>query len=259
MKALITATLLSIMAGSALARDLPADPMRSVMWEEMADRHFSGGPIIFDDRVRLLAPDHAENQMTVPLTVDARGIDDVEEIVIVADLNPIQKAVAYTVLDAEPFLSVQIKLEQSSPIRVGVRTRDGTWHMNGRIVDAAGGGCTAPAAAHSTANWVKTLGQTKALARREGPEAVRVRFTIKHPMDTGLADGIPVFHLNQIDVASGGKILSRFELFEPISENPSIAIMPRVSERDDTISFSARDTEGNQFRYKVNVPLASSL
>lgn len=259
MKALVTAAFLTVLASGATARDLPADPMRSVMWEEMAEQHFSSGPIVFDERVRLLAPAHAENQMMVPLTVDARDIADVEEIVIVADLNPIQKAVAYTVLDAEAFLSVQIKLEQSSPIRVGVRTRDGTWHMNGQIVDAAGGGCTAPAAAHSTANWVKTLGQTKALARREGPDAVRVRFSIKHPMDTGLADGIPVFHLNQIDVASGGKILSRFELFEPISENPSIAIMPRVDAREDTISFSARDTEGNQFRYNVAVPQASSL
>ena len=74
---------------SAFGRVLPVDPLESVMWKSMAERFMPEGEIVFDDRVKVMAPLSAENQFHVPVTVDASALDDVKEIIVVADLNPI--------------------------------------------------------------------------------------------------------------------------------------------------------------------------
>jgi len=149
---------------SGLAAELPDDPLESVMWNNMAQRFFPG-EVVFDQRVKLLAPHSAEDQFHVPITVDATELANVEEIVAVADLNPIPHILTLRPKNAQAFIGFRVKLQQTTPIRVGVRTTDGVWHINAVEVDAAGGGCTAPAAAHGQENWFKTLGHTRAVWR----------------------------------------------------------------------------------------------
>ena len=48
-----------------------------------------------------------------------------------------------------------------------------------------------------------------------------LRVRVMHPMDTGLAAGIPAFYLRQLSVhEAGGAELLRLATWEPVSENP---------------------------------------
>jgi sulfur-oxidizing protein SoxY len=251
---------LLLLAASTLgtAATLPPDPLKSVMWENMASRFFPG-EVVIDQRVIVMAPVDAEDQMQVPVTVDATALEDVVEIVAVADLNPIPHIMSLRPLQAQPFVGFRVKLEQATPIRAAVRTSDGVWHVNGTYVNAAGGGCTAPAAAHGTNNWYDTLGQTRAISRRETNDLARLLLRMRHPMDTGLADGIPVFYMNEVKIRDEqGVALADVDLFEPISENPTLTLKPKVSSDSSELSVYARDTEGHEFEFNVPVPAVTA-
>jgi sulfur-oxidizing protein SoxY len=245
----------AVFAAPAAARDLPEDRLGSVMWEHVAEQFFPDGEIIFDPRVKVMAPESAENQFQVPVTVDASGLSGVEQIVVVADLNPISHVLTYRPVSAKPFIGLRIKLEQASPIHVGVKLSDGTWRMGGAVVDAAGGGCTAPAQAHANPNWMATLGEIKATAAPGEGSASRLAFNIRHPMDTGLADGIPAFHIEEVEVTSAsGEVVARLELFGSVSENPSIVLQPELPGEDRLLEVEARDTEGYSYGFSLDVP-----
>jgi len=194
--------------------ELPEDPLNSIMWTYMAERYFPG-EVVIDQRVIVQGPLDAEDQMQVPITVDATQLENVEEIVALADLNPIPHILTLRPTRAQPFIGFRVKLEQATPIRVGVRTSDGVWHVNG----------------------------------------VYVTMRMKHPMDTGLAPGIPVFYMNKIEVTSPqGAALAELELFEPISENPTLTLKPLVSDNIDELIVHAGDTEANEFHFSLPVP-----
>ncbi|MGE0281868.1 MAG: quinoprotein dehydrogenase-associated SoxYZ-like carrier [Rhizobiaceae bacterium] len=244
----------SVLASPALAAELPADPLRSVMWNDMVER-FLPGNVVFDDRVKVMVPKNAEDQFFVPVTVDAQAISNVKEIVILADLNPIPKVLSFKPENAAPFIGTRIKVEQSTPVRAAVRTSDGVWHVGGSIIDAAGGGCSAPAQQYKNANWAETLGQTRAAARREDAETARVSLRIRHPMDTGLADGIPAFYLSHLTVtADGGRSIGAIESYEPVSENPTFTLKAKVSTDETALAFNGRDNEGNTYSFRLPVP-----
>jgi len=237
------------------AAQLPPDPFESVMWKQMAERYFPGEKVVFDSRVIVSAPKSAENQFHVPITVDATALDNVEEIVAVADLNPIPHILTVRPIKALSFVGFRVKLQQGTPIHVGARTSDGVWHIGGAYVDAAGGGCTAPAMAHGQSNWMKTLGKTRALTRRESALSARMTIRMRHPMDTGLAAGIPAFFMNKITVRDeAGDAVAELDLYEPVSENPTVTIKPSVGQAEETLQVTARDTEGNEFGFPLVVP-----
>lgn len=237
------------------AANLPADPLDSVMWDNMAERFFAGGRIVFDSRVKMLVPQSAEDQFFVPVTIDASALHGVEEIVVVADLNPIPHVLSYRPTSAAPFIGFRLKVEQSTPVRAGVRTADGVWHMGGTIVDAAGGGCSAPAQAYSNANWAETLGRTRAIVRREDADTARLTVRIRHPMDTGLANGIPAFYLSRMAITAGdGRAVGLLETYEPVSENPTFTLKAKVAQWDTALTFDSRDNEGNQYRFSLPIP-----
>lgn len=250
----------SLFCSTVLARELPADPLDSVMWQSMADRFMPDGEVVFDERVKVMAPLSAENQFHVPITVDASQLDDVQKIVVVADLNPIPLVMNMRPEKALSYIGFRLKLQQTSPIHVGVQTGDGVWHVGYAIVDAAGGGCTAPAAAHGTSNWMKTLGETRALASRTDASSARMTLRMRHPMDTGLAAGIPAFYMNELVVKnSAGELVAEIDLFEPVSENPTLTLRPRVGREAETLVVSTRDTEGNMFDFPLSIPPVSDL
>ena len=243
-------------ASAANSSTLPEDPLNSVMWENLAGRFFAG-EVVIDQRVKVIGPRDAENQLQVPITVDATALDDVVEIVALADLNPIPHILTLHPTRAQAFIGFLVKLEQATPIRVGVRTADGVWHVNGIHVSAAGGGCTAPALAHGTDDWYQTLGETRALFRRETADSSRLRVRMRHPMDTGLAPGIPVFYMNTLKVSSpAGEELALVEMFEPVSENPTLTLKPLVEDKLDELLVYARDTEANEFNFSLPVTSA---
>ncbi|WP_238388283.1 quinoprotein dehydrogenase-associated SoxYZ-like carrier [Sinimarinibacterium sp. NLF-5-8] len=227
----------------AVARD--ADPLRSPGWRWMATRYFSGAPIEFDARVQVKLPTSAEDALNVPVQVDARALaQPVTEILVFADLNPITTVLRYRPIHAHPALSFRFKVQQGTPVRAAARTADGVWHIGGAWIDAAGGGCTAPSIASGDAQWSDRLGEISA---RLWPRTDhrRLRFQIMHPMDTGLADGIPAFYIERAQVMDEhGQTLAELELFEPVAENPVITLdLPG----NGAVELRARDTQGNPF------------
>ncbi len=220
-------------AAGALPLALPAlaapdpfegDPFKSHPWPDMR-REFLGkdARVQFDDRVKVIGPKFAEDPMNVPISVRT-DLRDVEQITVVVDRNPIRKVLDYWPLQALPAIAFRFKLEQASPVRAAVRTKDGVWHVGGTWVDSSGGGCTVSGVTRNDGSWVRTLGQVHARVFPSSPAgdaAARLRLQVMHPMDTGLVGGIPAFYVNRLSVRDGDdRELARLATFEPVSENP---------------------------------------
>jgi sulfur-oxidizing protein SoxY len=250
-------------AASGPDSDPAPDPLRSVMWSDMRALLLGGGPVMFDERVRVAAPASAEDALNVPVMVDASSLDargKVEEIVVFADMNPIPRILNYRPSHAKPLIGLRLKLQQATPIRAAARTPDGVWHVGGVFVDAAGGGCTSPALAHGDPQWERHLGEVQARAwEQAGDGAVRLRFRVRHPMDTGLAPGIPAFHLENLVIRdAGGRELGRIDTFEPVAENPVFTL--EVSPAADTRSLrlTGRDNNGTSVLAEIPLPWRQS-
>jgi len=243
---LAASCLLLGVSSSALAGDAPStiDPLNSPSWQYVQARYFDGQKLIFDDRIKVLAPTAAEDPLDVPIMVTSDGIADVEEVVVIADLNPIQKILAYQPKRASPDISFRFKVEQSTPVRAAMRTKDGVWHLGGTWLSAAGGGCTTPSGG-SSGLWQGHLGEVNARIWPREDKNQRLRLRVIHPMDTGLAKGVPVFYIDQITLRDdSGAELATLQPFEPISENPVLSFdLKNVG----PVHVEGHDIQGNTF------------
>lgn len=226
------------------------DPVTSVMWNYFHHKLLNDQPYVFDDRIRLLAPPFAEDARQVPIEIDARAYQgEVVRILAWAELNPLPQIVDFQPLQRVlPWLSIRIRVEQATPLRAAVLTRDGVWHIGSTRIKAAGGGCTAPSVVRTQPGWEAHIGEVSgARFARAGFSRVRVR--IAHPMDNGMLSGIPEFYLNQAQLkdASGG-LLARLELFPAVSENPTLSF---DIEGDGETQLSLSDISGNGFNATV--------
>jgi sulfur-oxidizing protein SoxY len=233
-----------------------ADGTDSIRWQNLKEQYFKGATIRTDARVKVLAPIAAEDSLNVPIGVKIDGLPDVEEVHVLADYNPIVKAVEFYPKGAMPSLAFRIKLQQTSPIRALAKTKQGTWHMGVAVVEAAGGGCTAPSVGSGDNNWRSTLNQVQSRtfsSAAQSKDAVRVRFGISHPMDTGLAPGIPAFFIEKISVMTeAGREMMRIHAFEPISENPVFSIDLPPEHREAKLKLVGVDNQGNKINARVS-------
>ncbi len=221
------------------------DPLKSAVWPDMQRRFLDQAPVVFDERVRVMAPSLAEDSLNVPVAVKIEGLEDVRRVLVIADFNPIVKVLEFRPSGARPALSFRMKLQQASPVRALAQTADGVWHAGGMWVNATGGGCTAPSTGRGGSGWADTLNQVQGrIWSQDGARRVRVR--IMHPMDTGLAPGIPAFHLERLSLRdAGGRELMALDLFEPVSENPVFSFdVPGTAA--DALTLVGRDNNGNR-------------
>ncbi len=235
------------MAGRGTA-DTATDPLNSVMWQQMHERLLGGAPVVFDERVRVSLPRSAEDSMNLPLWVDASELGEVQRLILFAELNPIPKVLEMEPLKAAPRIGLRIKVQQTTPVRAAAMTPDGVWHVGGGLVDAAGGGCTAPSVGSSSSDWAEHLGEVSArLWQRRDYSRLRARLI--HPMDTGLVDGIPAFYLESLELRDpGGALLARLSLYEPVAENPLLTLdLPKVNQ----VTLQGRDNNGNPLQARV--------
>ncbi len=240
--------------------ETPKDPLNSTMWEDLSERFFGTAPIVFDDKVRVVVPRLVENQAQVPITADARALDDVKKLIIFADLNPIIHVMTLSPRKAKPYISFRMKVEQATPIRAAALTSDGVWHVGGVFLDAAGGGCSAPAMARQMADWSETVGQTQAKLWRELDGSARIRLRMRHPMDTGLAtDNTPAYFIETLKVRVGGGVsLAEIEMHEPVSEDPTLTLMLRLPSSATAVELEGRDNNGGLFESSVPAPWRQS-
>lgn len=225
------------------------DPLRSPLWAGMQQRFFDGQPVVFDERVQVRMPATAEDSLNVPVEVSARGFDRIERILVFADLNPIPKILEFEPGQARPRLAFRLKVEQSTPVRAAVLDGHGTWHVGGAWISAAGGGCTMPSIGTGNPLWQERIGEVAARQWSPFDGGSRLRFRVIHPMDTGLAAGIPVFHLEDVRILDdAGEPLARLALYEPVSENPVISL---DFDRVGPVRIEGRDTQGNPVSARV--------
>ncbi len=236
----------------------PGDPYKSLPWVDMR-REFlgAGARAVFDARVKVVGPAFAEDPMNVPISVSAPALQGVERIVVMVDRNPIRKVLELQPLGALPSVSFRFKLEQASPVRAAVLTRDGLWHIGSTWVDSSGGGCTVSGATRKDGSWSQTLGVVSGRMFDASPmpgaldSGTRLRLRIMHPMDTGLVNGIPAFHLTRFSVRDGqGAELLRIQTFEPVSENPVFSFDFPVRPQPP-LRISGVDNNGNRIDSKI--------
>ena len=233
----------------ALALDDPKTPLKDPMASGMWSYHqveILGDPvdIRFDDRVVVRAPSEAEDPFSVPVLVDATAVPDVKRIVLLVDYGPIPKILTFWPGMAKAQLSFRFKIDQTTPVRAAVETHSGSWHIGQTVIEAAGGGCTAPAVAYASDDWEEELGKVYG---QLWPERGRMRMIVDHPMDTGLADGIPVFVITDLNIdAADGTNLARLELHEPVNEDPAFTLYFPDGGLGDQVRVHGRDNNGNE-------------
>lgn len=233
------------------------DPLASMQWPVVRQKFMGSGAHRFDDRVLLKGPPFAEDAMNVPMWLDARPLAqagiEIERIVVVADRNPVQHILTFEPHRALPVLAFRFRLEQGSPVRAMVRSRQGTWHVGQTWVNAAGGGCTVPGATRADGSWSQTLNQVQARFFQNvlDGQGTRLRLRVMHPMDTGLVAGIPAFYIEELELRdSAQRLWWRLELHEPVSENPLITVEMGQTPRG-TLTLQGRDNNGNRIHHEV--------
>ena len=231
----------------SLAQKPLNDPLGSVQWDDMYAAFLSDYPAVFDERVRVSAPDFAEDPMNVPISIDATQLAGIKVMVIFADFNPIPLIARYYPTKAKATLSFRFKIQQASPVRVAVLTDDDTWHVGGVWVNSAGGGCTVASTGRLVGDWADYLGDIYG-KRWSNVDSNRVRFLIHHPMDTGLVTGIPDFYIEELEFTNAdGEELAHIELYEPINENPVLSLDFLGDNLASTILMEGEDNNGNEF------------
>lgn len=261
LSALLALAVAAGIAGGARAEGaIPQDPLKSVMWEDMHAQFFEGAKVVFDERVKVSVPKTVENQAQVPVTADARALSNVQRLVVFADLNPIAHVLTLMPEKAEPYIAFRMKVEQGTPIRAAALTSDGVWHVGGVYLDAAGGGCSAPAMARGEANWADTVGQTQGRVWRQADGSARVRMRMRHPMDTGLArDNTPAFFVEDLQMRSdAGELLARLRLAEPVSEDPTLSLQVRLPASATRVEVDGRDNSGAIYQSTIPAPFNPS-
>jgi sulfur-oxidizing protein SoxY len=273
--ALLSVSLLMAGTAGAVSPAVPdrasmADPLDSPRWEDMRKTFFGKARVVFDDRVKVVAPVTAENSLNVPVGVDAAALSGVTQVLVFADFNPINEVLRFYPERGLAKLGFRVKLQQSTPVRAAARTADGVWHVNGVWVNTAGGGCTAPSVGSSSPEWQSRLNEVSGRvwsreAANEGvsaassssssqsatetpksPDQLRLRLRIIHPMDTGLVAGIPAFFIQQLRLADEkGRGLMRIEAYEPVAENPVFTIDLPAGLAASRVQVTGRDNGGN--------------
>lgn len=236
-----------LLSGQALG---DGDPLQSVMWDYYQPRFLGEAPYRFDEKVVVSVPPFAEDSRQVPVSIDASALgSEVVRIIAWAELNPIAHIFSFFPAGpVAPRIALNIRVEQATPIRAAVLTRDGVWHVGSARIDAAGGGCTAPSAVRAQDGWEERLGQVfgARFPLAGEPAGSRLRLRVEHPMDNGLTGGIPEFYIERAELRDeGGQVLATLELHPSVSENPTLTLQLDGSAGSERLWL--RDNNGNEF------------
>jgi sulfur-oxidizing protein SoxY len=192
------------------------------------------------------APYRAEDQRTVPISAEAAFKDGrkIKSVTFIVDENPMPVAAAFRFSDQRDraALSIDIRLDHASPVRVVVEADNGALYMIEKFVKASGAGVCAAPPAGDPVLAAATMGQMK-LTDLTGPDtaAGATRFhrsaqlDIRHPQLTGMQMNqitllyTPMRFVNSVEVRQGDDVLFTLEGSMTLSENPRIAFDYKVN------------------------------
>ncbi len=243
---------LGVLFAAPAAPAAPADPLGSPRWGDMVASLLSDREVRFDARIRVIAPAVAEDPLNVPVTIDASGLPGVRRVVVFADFNPIAEVLAFTPLATRAVLGFRMKLQQSSPVRAAALTDAGVWHVGGTWVETSGGGCTLPRSDKGGDEWTRRLNRVDGRQWPRPDGDTRVRFKLWHPMDTGLAPGIPAFFVQSLLIRDERQVLMEIETHEPVAQDPVFTLdLPGAAARTGILVVEGRDNNGNRVDARI--------
>ena len=205
---------------------------------------------IFDDKnIEMKVPNFADNPVQVPIYVNASKIEDAQEMILFADLNPIPKIVQMKTKNFLATFSTNIKVAQETPLRALVKDSKGLWHIGSININSNGGGCDISSQASSNSKFADNLGKAKGKIF-DSKEQKRVKFSIFHPMETGLIFGNVAFFIEKIVIKDeNNELLGELITSSAISENPRITFETKNSFKKLNLSFF--DNDANEFELEL--------
>ena len=240
---------LAVLAFTATATQAgPSDPMQSALWEDLRAEYLGEGPVDFNYNVTLAIPRTVEDAFSVPVMVRfSERIGPIEEVVVLAENNPIRAAARVFPRRTIRAVGMNIRLEQSTPVRAAARDANGVWHVASVRVEVMNpGGCTA-AGGEAGDN---PLGQI-AMKRFKRPDrSTRLKVGITHPMHTGLApdeDGeiIPAYYVDNLTVEDAAGPIADLETTAALASDPNFYF--DLPDSLQSVRVTASDTEGLGF------------
>ncbi|MFC3569118.1 quinoprotein dehydrogenase-associated SoxYZ-like carrier [Paracoccus simplex] len=240
-----------LLTGRTGSAAVGGDAFDSGMWPSHR-QEFLGDPAVWrnDPAVTVLAPRAAEDSSHVPFLIDATAVaQPIRRIVVTIDYSPFPKAIVFRPGRALPLLGFGVKYEVGGALRASAETGAGEWLVGAAYVSALGGGCSAPSATHQRPDWQQGFGELRA---RLWPETGRLRLRLRHPQDTGLADGVPAHHLTELALLdAAGVEIAALELHEPLEENPTLTFLLPADLARGPVAIRARDNLGYAFEGRV--------
>jgi len=186
------------------------------------------------------APYRAEDQRTVPISAEAAFKDGrkIKSITFIIDENPMPVAAAFRFADQRDraTLSIDIRLDHASPVRVVVEADNGALYMIEKFVKASGAGVCAAPPVGDPVLAAATMGQMK-LTDLTGPDSAAgatrfhrsAQLDILHPQLTGMQMNqitllyTPLRFVSTVEVRQGDETIFELESSMTLSENPRIA------------------------------------
>ena len=225
-----------------------ADPLGTEAWQDILDLEFEGAEVVYDESVALVIPESVEEAFSVPVVLDFRDTPyDMAEIALFVENNPFPQVAR--IFPQQPINAVgfNIRLEQSTPVRLAAMDRDGLWHVvHSEVTVGTPGGCQAAPPRSYMALGEITMRQ---FVRPDGNS--RLKLKIGHPMHTGLvvneATGnvVPARYIDRMTVGDQSGEVAKMLLWASIASDP--AFMFDLPEKLQTVRVSAADTEGDDF------------
>lgn len=255
----------------SLSAALAAPAVASDSWPSIRQELY-GARVIHDGshNISLAAPGRPENQMEVPVAVDAVFKDGrtIKSVTILVDENPAPVAAVFRFNQArqQAGIAAKFRFDAVTGVRAIVEASDGELYMAERHVRFTGGqsACSAPPNG-SPEEIAARMGNTHlAMA---GPRAVtsnaaqRVKVDISHPNHTGMVKDqisllyIPLLLMDRIAVQQSGKTVVEIEGSMSVAQDPSFEF-DYLTDGSDELSISASDTSGGKWSHTL--PLGPS-
>ncbi len=230
------------------------------VWNSSLKNYFFGDRLIDEANpvIELSAPIRAANPALVPISITSKIAENtdryIKTIYLIIDKNPKPLAGKFTFTpeSGKASLSMRIRVNAYSPVRVIAELNDGSLSMTSHFVKATGG-CSAPVGSDIDRAMAR-LGKMKLFPRgeRKPGEPLLAQLRVSHPNITGLQmDQLtrlfaPAHYVKKIEITFNGKPVLSAETDISISEDPSIGFYFVATEPGE-LKADIEDTNGLKF------------
>ncbi|ERJ19638.1 Sulfur oxidation SoxY protein [Salinisphaera shabanensis E1L3A] len=225
------------------------DPLESSRWRYMVAQHFRDAPVVFDERVQVLVPDHAQDPQATPVQIRVQGLNDVTQIRVIADASAHSRVLDYFPANAAPSIGFSFEVAQATPLRAAVRTGDGVWHIGGAWVDGQGGGCAAPSVTPAASADLAFEGRIEARSWARANDRQRLKLRVVVPRQTSDIATRSTAVVEEITVRdTQGRLQARLVPGSPLARASLFTL--DIPSRE-ALRIEARDDWGNRYRTHV--------